>query len=170
MSSTTPSSPEPPVTTGSVWTDQGMSPRSLWRAGIGAYILSFFLVSVAGTRTPGYGSAIVALLGPFIAFESPSGSAEFFDGDPLGFVALFVSGLVNVVFLPAMFLKFKRYPRGFAIARIAVLAMIPCSWVVFVMMPAFPREGHVLWVAGMSLALFSDELAGRRRRDRETGS
>ena len=152
-------------------TNQAMSdPGSLSRAGIGAYALSFFLASVAGTGTRGYGCAIAALLGPFIAFESPSGSAEFFDGNPLGFVALFVSGLVNVVFPLAMFLKFKRYSRGFAIARIAVLAMIPCSWVVFVMTPVFPREGHVFWVAGMSLALFSDELAARRRGDREAGS
>jgi hypothetical protein len=98
-------------------------PRSLARAGIGAYALSFFLASVAGTGTRGYGCAIVALLGPFIAFGSPSGSAEFFDGNPLGFVALFVSGLVNIVFPLAMFLKFKRYSSGFAIARIAVLAM-----------------------------------------------
>ena len=53
-----------------------------------------------------------------------------------------------VVFLLLVFLKAQRSSSGFAIARTAVLAMIPCSWAVFVMLPAFPREGHVVWVVG----------------------
>ena len=141
---------------------------SLRRVGIGLYALSFFLVSVYGVGTRGYGCAIAAFMGPFLAVGMPSDSGEFFDGNPLGFVALFVSGLVNVAFLLALFLKFKRDGRAFAVARIAVLAMIPSSWAVFVMLPAFPREGHFFWVAGMFLALFSDEFAARRRARRMT--
>jgi hypothetical protein len=137
--------------------------RSLLRVGIGAYGISFFMVAINGLRTPGYGCAVVALLGPFIALDAPSGAAEFFDGNPFGYVALFIGGLVNVAFPIAMFLKFKRYDRAFAAARIAVLAAIPFSWMVFVLLPVLPREGHVLWVAGMLLALFSDEIAARRR-------
>jgi hypothetical protein len=71
--------------------------------------------------------------------------------------------LVNIAFPLAMFLKFKRYDRSFAAARIAVLVTIPFSWMVFVLLPVLPREGHVLWVTGMLLALFSEEIAARRR-------
>ena len=139
-------------------------PRSLLRIGIGAYLVSFLLVAISvGTR--GHGCAIVALLGPFIALDVPSGAGavQFFDGNPFGYVALFVSGLVNIAFPLAMFLKFKGYDRSFAAARIAVLVTIPFSWMVFVLLPVLPREGHVLWVCGMLLALFSEEIAARRR-------
>jgi hypothetical protein len=137
-------------------------PRSVLRIGIGAYLVSFLLVAIS-TGTRGHGCAIMALLGPFIALDAPSGAAQFFDGNPFGYVAMFVSGLVNIAFPLAMFLKFKRYDRSFAAARIAVLVTIPFSWIVFVMLPVLPREGHVLWVSGMLLALFSEEIAARRR-------
>jgi hypothetical protein len=139
-------------------------PRSLLRIGIGAYLVSFFLVAISpGTR--GLGCAILALSGPFIALNVPSGTgaAQFFDGNRFGYVALFVSGLVNIAFPLAMFLKFKRYDRSFAAARIAVLVTIPFSWMVFVLLPVLPREGHVLWVSGMLLALFCEEIAAQRR-------
>jgi hypothetical protein len=138
--------------------------RSLMRIGIGAYLVSFLLVAIS-TGTRGHRCAIVALLVPFIALDAPSGTgaAQFFDGNPFGYVATFVSGLVNIAFPLAMFLKFKRYDRSFAAARIAVLVTIPFSWMVFVLLPVLPREGHVLWVSGMLLALFSEEIAARRR-------
>jgi hypothetical protein len=137
-------------------------PRSLLRIGIGAYLVSFLLVAISpGTR--GLVCAILALLGPFIAPDAPSGAAQFFDGNPFGYVALSVSGFINIAFPLAMFLKFERYDLSFAAARIAVLVTIPFSWMVFVLLPVFPREGHVLWVSGMLLALFSEEIAARRR-------
>lgn len=137
--------------------------RSLLRIGIGAYAVSFFLVAEYAVRRLGIQCAIVALLGPFIALGVPSGAAaEFFDGNPFGYVALFVSGLVNIAFPLAMLLKVRQYPRAFAAARIAVLVTIPCSWLVFVLLPDIPREGHIVWVAGMLLALFSEEIAARR--------
>src|ERR1700730_10061419 len=137
-------------------------PRSLMRIGIGGYLVSFLLVAIS-TGTRGHRCAIVALLGPFIALDAPPGAAQFFDGNPFGYVAMFVSGLVNIAFPLAMFLKFKRHDRSFAAARIAVLVTIPFSWMVFVLLPVLPREGHVLWVSGMLLALFSEEIAARRR-------
>jgi hypothetical protein len=137
--------------------------RSLLRIGIGAYAVSFCLVAEYAARRLGIQCALAALLGPFIALGIPSGADEFFDGNPFGYVALFVSGLVNIAFPLAMFLKFRQYQRAFAAARIAVLVTIPFSWLVFVLLPDIPREGHVAWVAGMLLALFSEEIAARRR-------
>jgi len=137
--------------------------RLLLRAAIGAYVVSFFLVAIGGPRTTGYGCAIAALMGPFIAIDAPSDTGEFFDGNPLGYPALFVSGLVNIAFPLALLFRLTRHRRAFVAARIAVLLMIPFSWLVFVLLPVLPREGHVLWVGGMLLALFSDEIAARRR-------
>jgi len=34
--------------------------------------------------------------------------------------------------------------------------MIPFCWIVFYNERLYPREGHILWVAGMVLALFSE--------------
>jgi hypothetical protein len=121
---------------------------------------------VLGQFSPGcdqHGDAWPSLRyrGPFIALDAPSGAAQFFDGNPFGYVAMFVSGLVNIAFPLAMFLKFKRHDRSFAAARIAVLVTIPFSWMVFVLLPVLPREGHVLWVSGMLLALFSHDAAVR---------
>jgi hypothetical protein len=143
--------------------DQTMSDsRSLLRVGIGAYAFSFLLVAISGPRTRGYGCAIMALVAPLTWPPGTAGAEEVVGGHPFGYPTLFVSGLVNIVFPLAVFLKFTRYRRAFAAARIAVLLMIPFSWLVFVLLPVLPREGHVLWVAGMLLALFSEEIADRR--------
>jgi hypothetical protein len=48
------------------------------------------------------------------------------------------------------------------ILRTITLVMIPFCWIVFYDEHAYPREGHVLWIAGMVLALFSESPSSWR--------
>jgi hypothetical protein len=90
--------------------------RSLLRVGIGAYAFSFLLVAISGPQTRGFGCAIMALVAPVIWPPGTAGAEEVFNGQPFGYVALFVSGLVNIVFALALSLKSPRYRRAFASA------------------------------------------------------
>jgi hypothetical protein len=45
--------------------------------------------------------------------------------------------------------------RPFKILRTITLLMIPFCWIVFRNEHLYPREGHVLWVVAMVVALFS---------------
>jgi hypothetical protein len=78
----------------------------------------------------------------------------------LGNLAMLASGSINVSFAIAVILRVsRRHPRAVAVSRLLVLLMIPCSWVVMYNEAARPREGHVLWIIGMLLVLFSEELS-----------
>jgi hypothetical protein len=118
-------------------------------------------VAISGPRTRGTWLPILALMAPFTWPPGTAGTEEVFGGNPFGYVALFVSGLVNIVF-PSPLLKFTRYRRAFAAAD-RVLPLIPFSWLVFVLLPVFPREGRPL-VAGMLLALFPGDRRSTRRQ------
>ena len=52
--------------------------------------------------------------------------------------------------------------RAFKILRAATLLLIPFSWIVFYNEDAYPREGHILWVASMVVALFSQSPSSSR--------
>jgi hypothetical protein len=78
------------------------------------------------------------------------------------FVSLLVSGLVNPVFLTTVFLiLIDSRRRMVVVLRLVIVGMIPFSWLFFATSPQqiSPREGHALWVAGMLLVLFADEIA-----------
>jgi hypothetical protein len=70
--------------------------------------------------------------------------------------------MINIVFPLVFLLGLTQARRAFRAARMLVVFMIPFSWLVFVVMGIFPREEYFLWVGGMLLALFSEEIAMSR--------
>jgi hypothetical protein len=122
------------------------------------YALSFGLVAVSreSASVPGYQCALVALWNTLVV-------ADRFQGKSVVFGALLISGWINVAFLVSIALRWRNGNRlAFRIIRTTTLLMIPFCWVVFYDQSLFPREGHVLWIAGMVLALFSDDLSSSR--------
>jgi hypothetical protein len=124
--------------------------RLFW-LGLVIYIASFFLAAVIGREL-----SFVSLRGYYCAFVSlvaPWG-ADYRDSLTKS-VPLEISGLINLVFLAAVVLILRAtHQRLVRALRIAILLMIPFSWVVFYVEQLNPREGYFLWLAGMILVLF----------------
>jgi hypothetical protein len=116
-----------------------------------AYALSFALTAASrGATIPGYVCAYWTLLSPLTMDTQliEKGIAEY--------IAILVSGWINIVFLAAVAMRWRSGTgRAFRILRTTTLVMIPFSWIVYYCERAYPREGHVLWVVGMVVALFS---------------
>ena len=80
--------------------------------------------------------------------------------DPVLAISLPISGLINPLFLLTVaFMEFKPFVRPRAILRIVLLLLFPVCWVVFFHDELHPREGYFLWIAGMLLVLFSNEIS-----------
>jgi|HubBroStandDraft_1064217.scaffolds.fasta_scaffold11334_1 hypothetical protein len=132
--------------------------KILW-AGMLVYTVSLFLVAVGGgglyAGARGYDCAVNAVLMPF--------HLSGFGISALESTSLFVSGLINLVFLAIVILMLvKPSHRLVLIAKVALLLMAPFCWVVFHYENLYPREGYFLWIWGMLLVLFSTNLAMRR--------
>jgi hypothetical protein len=143
--------------------------RRIFWAGFIVYLLSFFFISAGAiTNGPRRGTA------PFVGFFSASFAliypwVEARDVllhnvpplfGPVAYVSLLVSGLINPIFLGWVFLGLTELSKRFrSVLKFGVVAMIPFSWVfIFYGLHTHPREGHVLWIGGMLLAMFSDRL------------
>ncbi len=144
--------------------------RRIFWAGFTIYLLSFFFIAVAGiTNGPrpgtqpllGWFCALYALVYPWIEARDflVHNVPPLFE--PLAYVSLVISGLINPIFLAAVSLKLaETFHRLARILKIVVVVMIPFSWVfIFHDLHTYPREGHYLWLVGMLLVLFSDQLA-----------
>jgi hypothetical protein len=122
------------------------------RAALLAYVGSFLLVAVSGPDTrgsfPGFYCAYVTLL---VGFRSVAA-----EGATLRAITYLMSGSVNIAFLAAMTIHL-RTGKGWAfrILRAITLAMIPFSWYLLFQMHLYPREGHIVWIGGMLVALFA---------------
>jgi hypothetical protein len=133
----------------------------LFRLGLGIYVLSFFLLATGDSeeltgpgRLRGYACAFFALKYPLISTPFSPDSADY--APPFVYLSILISGLINPVFLGYTTLSFlKRKPRTTRVLKFALLSMIPFCWVVFHSFEVYPREGHVLWVIGMLLVLYS---------------
>jgi hypothetical protein len=68
---------------------------------------------------------------------------------------VFVSGLINPVFLFALIIPWRHKGPLFAIARIVTTLMLGATVAVFVMGRDIPREGYFIWVLGILIALYS---------------
>jgi len=136
--------------------------RAIVSIGWGLYGGSFFLIAVAtlaayggASDTPmrGYDCARFALglaWGPNLF-----GHQGLFEHRPLDYLGVLLSEWINPMFLVAtFFLSFRPSARITRILAIVTLAMIPFCWVVFYYHHFYPREGHLIWVAGMLLVLF----------------
>src|SRR5262245_56229883 len=118
-----------------------------------AYALSFALaaVSLRGPGIPGYQCAYYAFVTPLLT------DSVFIGKKTVVYIAFLLTGWINIVFLAALAMRWWEGNREpFEILRIMTLLMIPFCWIVFYDAGLYPREGHVLWVVGMVVALFSD--------------
>jgi hypothetical protein len=123
-----------------------------------AYAVSFGLFAVSrGVPIPGYGCAYVTLVNTLVM------DSRFFEGKTAEYIALLISGWINIAFLASLAIRWRSgNGRAFRILRTTTLLMIPFCWIVFYDEGLYPREGHVLWIVGMVLALFSESSSSSR--------
>jgi hypothetical protein len=136
-------------------------------SGLVIYAFSFVLVAVTANheKVSGFDCAYLTM-GSWSSLLEPR---SLLRGHVLGNLAILASGSINVSFAIAVSLRAsRRHPRAVALSRLLVLLMIPCSWIVMYDQAARPREGHVLWIIGMLLVLFSEELSRLPRPRRAT--
>ena len=107
-----------------------------------------------GRPVRGYYCAFSALVLPWAGAPLSHGGA--FEGRFLEYLAVLAVGLVNPLLVIYLILEFlHRNLRLASVLRFVVPLMIPFSWVVFHYEHFYPREGHVLWIVGILLILFS---------------
>jgi|HubBroStandDraft_2_1064218.scaffolds.fasta_scaffold08408_2 hypothetical protein len=122
--------------------------------GLTIYAVSFFLVAVndsvpAGQAIRGFSCAYLAFLSWFSPSNMEPGHA--FEYMRIAYICVMTSGLINPLF-------FLYIVNPMPAIRRALLSIIPSCWVVFYYEGFIPREGHILWVLGMLLVLYSDRL------------
>jgi hypothetical protein len=123
------------------------------------FLAAFFLPAVF---LSGFSSGLEGYLCVYFALISPWSNDWLKDwsAHPIAYLAVFVSGLINVVFLiTAVLLWRKRAQKASRILRMVLLLMVPACWVVFAGNHMKPGPGYFLWTAAIGLALFSDSLS-----------
>jgi hypothetical protein len=124
--------------------------------GLALYVASFFLWAVGdflSTASPlrGYYCAVFAL-----SYPLGEGRKFLLHERPIEYFSLLVSGLINPMFLTTVYLQLYRVrPSAIIIFRNLTILMIPLCWIVFHYEGFYPREGHILWIVGMLLTLFT---------------
>jgi hypothetical protein len=105
---------------------------------------------------PGFLCAVAAVWFPL----EPAIKSGMFHIRLVPYLSLLIAGWINPVFLvTAFFVLAEAHQRLVALLKVAVVVMIPFTWLFFATFRAvYPREGHFLWVFGMLLALFSDRV------------
>jgi hypothetical protein len=124
------------------------------------FLVSFFLPAVF---ISGFSAGLAGYLCGYFALVSPWANdwVKDWSAQPIAYLAVFVSGLINVVFLiTAVLLWRNRAQKATRILRIVLLLMLPACWVVFAGNHMTPGPGYFLWTASMGLALFSESLSG----------
>jgi hypothetical protein len=132
--------------------------QALFGLGLLIYALSFFLFATGDHkgmigRLKGFECAYLAIAS---ALDSPFSPSSAVYPPLVLYLSILISGLINPVFLVfATLASLTRKPRIVRVLRFVLLSMIPFCWVVFHFFEVYPREGHVVWVIGMLLVLFS---------------
>jgi hypothetical protein len=124
-----------------------------------AYAVSFLLIAVSrgASAVPGFWCAYLTFVRPLEV------GRRAFDGKTIEYIAFLMSGWINIAFLASMTIRWKYgNGQGFRILRTITLAMIPFCWIVLYHERLHPREGHILWVVAMALALFSRSASSSR--------
>ena len=136
--------------------------QALYSLGLLIYVVSFFFFATGDPkgltgRLTGYECAYLAVEAALTDTPFSSDSAASAVSSPLFlYLSVVLSGLINPVFLIYLTLtSFKRTAQTARVLKFVLLSMIPFCWVVFHYLEVYPREGHVLWVIGMLLVLFS---------------
>jgi hypothetical protein len=143
----------------------------LFRLGLGIYALSFFLLATGDPkgglvgRLRGFECAYFAVQVPLTSTPFSPDRADYIP--PFMYLSTVISGLINPVFVVhAAFASLRRNPRMVGVLKFTLLSMIPFCWVVLYDLGVYPREGHVFWVIGMLLVLFSSPKQARLRLTR----
>ena len=128
--------------------------------GLFLFTVSFFLVAVGGpgVLSPparGYHCAFYAFALPMSDLLGRNYISDAYQDSLLAFVSVLVSGWINIVFAAALIAFLSRRRKLGSALRWFVLAMVPFCWTSFWYEGLYPREGYLLWTAGMLLALFS---------------
>ena len=142
--------------------------RMFW-IGLLIYGISFCLVAVGETKSSpgnqplfGFACASMALIYPVIEARAALLHNVPIVLPPTVYVSLLISGWINPLFMMAVFLDLTNRLRAVRILRFVVLSLIPFSWfVIFLFLRAYPREGHFLWIVGILLVLFSNQMSRR---------
>jgi ABC-type microcin C transport system permease subunit YejE len=132
--------------------------------GLALYAASFALPAISSSSATN--GAVRGYLCAWITLTVPWGhdGMNVFHDKPFVYIAILVSGLTNVVFLiTTVMMLIKRCEKLAAIFRVLLLLMLPCSWFILYQLKFVPREGHYMWILGMLLTVFSNELTGYRR-------
>jgi hypothetical protein len=139
--------------------------RKMFMAGLLCYVVSFFLVAVDKRPTPepqpGWNVALLAFAAPITKADNPAQPVGWAGRVRFQYVAIKISGLINVVFILAVTLGLSAQhgPRvAFKGLRILVILMMPFCWIAFRGEQFYPREGYFLWTLGMMFVLFSERL------------
>jgi len=133
--------------------------RAVFRLGLCVYVLSFFLVAIGDAnkvvgRMPGYQCAYSVVYAAITTTPFSPNSPDY--APPFIYFSILVSALINPVFLAYVTLRFfKRTPQTTRPLKFVLLSMVPFSWVVLHNLEVYPREGHICWVVGILLVLFS---------------
>jgi hypothetical protein len=135
-------------------------PKLFW-IGVLLYLVSFFVVAVAGVQTSsggpafGFDCAFTTLL---FSWEQVKAFAHGLHAisRPLEYFSFLVSGWINPLFLAFIVIAARggKTKRG-TFLRAAILLIAPFCWVVFYYEHLYPREGYFLWIIGILLALFT---------------
>lgn len=134
--------------------------RAVFRLGLCIYVLSFFLVAIDDAnkvigRMPGYECAYSVVGAAFTTTPFSPNSPDY--TPPFIYLSILISALINPVFLAYVMLRFlKGRSQTTRPLKFALLSMIPFPWLVLRNLEAYPREGHICWVVGMLLVLFSE--------------
>ena len=129
--------------------------------GIALYTVSYFLMATAASPPesglPGFSCAWLCLVAaPATALRF--GASELAK-QPALYCSATLAGLTNPVFLVAAFLRLAGImPRAASVLRITTLCLIPFGWLAAFLFGEIPREGNFVWIAGMVLALYSDDI------------
>ena len=104
---------------------------------------------------------IDAFLSPLIYLHQYR--VETFLGDlSFKYMSGILNGWINPVFFLTMVLMLvDKTPRLTRIFRYVVLALVPFCWVALLYDHVYPREGYILWTAGILLVLLSNGLEKR---------
>jgi hypothetical protein len=136
--------------------------------GMFIYAVSFCLVALGETKSspgndplPGFACAFMALILPFMHAQDALLHHIPFPFPAWVYIYILICGWVNPVFIVAAVLYLiGGHSRAVAILRIVVLLMIPVTWIfAFYYLRTYPREGYFLWIIGMVMVLFSEEIA-----------
>ena len=119
------------------------------------HALSFGLVAVSTAGNQSVAGFLCAYYS-LVILVGPIANSRFFEHTAAVYLPLLIFPWINIAFLASLAMRWwEGNRRPFKILRTITVLMIPSCWMVFYNEPLYPREGHVLWVVGMVLALFS---------------